>query len=341
MAVWQEKFIRPNKYSRPQKKLQAVRKIVMHYTANLGGSANGHFNYFNDLSGRYASAHFFVDKKEALQILPLNEISYHANDGTLRKIPELRPNANFLSVGIELCMEKDGSFHPETIRRAEDVASALCVKYKLDPIKDIVRHYDITGKNCPAPWVKNSAPFTQFKNNVKAKLNGKTTASVKPVDTTEQDNPLLRVGARGVAVERLQTLLNRKGNYKLATDGIFGNGTETAVKDFQAKSGLSVDGIVGTNTWAALQSEAKPEEPKKEPVKAVLDTIKDVKEGDENMKLQLGDAERNRLALILKEARILGLLSDKKWEEKALAGELTVSEAIYLAITLDQRRGGK
>jgi N-acetylmuramoyl-L-alanine amidase CwlA len=54
MAVWTEKFIQPNKYSRPQNKLTAVRKIVMHYTANNGASANGHYNYFNNLKG-YAS----------------------------------------------------------------------------------------------------------------------------------------------------------------------------------------------------------------------------------------------------------------------------------------------
>jgi N-acetylmuramoyl-L-alanine amidase len=189
MAVWQDKFIKPNKYSRPQQKLTAVRKIVIHWTANFGATASGHFNYFNNLSGRYASAHFFVDKNEALCIIPLNEIAYHANDGTYKGVAELKPNANYLSVGIELCVEKDGSFHANTIAKAVDVAVELCKRYKLDPMTDIVRHYDVTHKNCPAPWVKDSAPFTAFKKSVNAKLNPAQPAP-KPV---EKDEPIYRV----------------------------------------------------------------------------------------------------------------------------------------------------
>lgn len=50
----------------------------------------------------------------------------------------------------------------------------------------------------------------------------------------------------------LQKLLNGTGKYNLAEDGIFGNNTLAAVKDYQEKNGLAVDGIVGTNTWGAL-----------------------------------------------------------------------------------------
>lgn len=171
MTAWVDKFIKVNQYSRPAAKLNGVRKAVLHYTANNGASAQNHFNYFNDLEGRYASAHLFVDWKEALCIIPLNEIAYHCNDGKFRDIPELRPNGNFLSIGVEMCLEKDGSFHPETIRRTEDVFVELCKKYNLDPIKDIVRHFDITRKNCPAPWVANEKEFIAFKNRVKVKMN--------------------------------------------------------------------------------------------------------------------------------------------------------------------------
>lgn len=64
--------------------------------------------------------------------------------------------------------------------------------------------------------------------------------------------PLLREGARGAYVTFLQNLLESKlipvGN----TDGIFGSRTLSAVKTFQEKSGLAIDGIVGNNTWSAL-----------------------------------------------------------------------------------------
>lgn len=65
--------------------------------------------------------------------------------------------------------------------------------------------------------------------------------------------PLLRVGARGKYVAMMQTKLKALG-YPIAVDGIFGRGTERHVKAFQASRGLRPDGIVGSNTWAALRS---------------------------------------------------------------------------------------
>lgn len=187
MTIWKNKYIKPNKFSRPQEKIKDVRKIVIHWTANFGGTAMNHYNYFNNLSGRYASAHLFVDKNEALCIIPLEEITYHANDGIFRGIPELKPNANYLSIGIEMCVERDGTFHKDTIARSEDVAVELCKIYKLDPLKDIVRHFDVTKKSCPAPWVKNSKEFIEFKERVNKKFTGKVTVTSNSKVEEEDD----------------------------------------------------------------------------------------------------------------------------------------------------------
>ena len=69
-------------------------------------------------------------------------------------------------------------------------------------------------------------------------------------------------GSRGSDVTELQKLLNKNG-YSLDTDGIFGSKTQAAVKDYQKKNGLSVDGIVGKNTWGSLTnvSTATPSTP--------------------------------------------------------------------------------
>lgn len=176
MSVIKNDYIAVNPYSRPGLALPVVNKIIMHYTANKGGTAKNHRNYFNNLRDRYASAHIFVDDTEALCIVPLNEVAYQANDvqryvngSPYRGVPALLSNANFKAVGVEMCLDKKGNITAATFNRSVDVAVELCKKFKLSA-NDIVRHYDVTGKNCPAPWVNNPSEFTRFKNAVAAKL---------------------------------------------------------------------------------------------------------------------------------------------------------------------------
>jgi N-acetyl-anhydromuramyl-L-alanine amidase AmpD len=67
----------------------------------------------------------------------------------------------------------------------------------------------------------------------------------------EVGEPLLRVTARGAAVRRLQEALKAAGQH-VSVDGIFGQDTLAAVRALQKAKGLTVDGIVGPRTWAAL-----------------------------------------------------------------------------------------
>lgn len=59
-------------------------------------------------------------------------------------------------------------------------------------------------------------------------------------------------GSSGEAVKAVQNLLNHKRGAGLAVDGVFGSGTESAVKTFQSHAGISSDGIVGSTTWKNL-----------------------------------------------------------------------------------------
>lgn len=61
----------------------------------------------------------------------------------------------------------------------------------------------------------------------------------------------LSYGSSGEEVKELQKSLNNMG-YSLEVDGKFGTKTQNAVKSYQKNNGLSVDGIVGNNTWASL-----------------------------------------------------------------------------------------
>ena len=70
-----------------------------------------------------------------------------------------------------------------------------------------------------------------------------------------QDNiveALSKYGSRGSEVRTIQEKLKRWGYYKGNVDGIYGSQTTAAVKSFQRKNGLTVDGIAGTNTLRAM-----------------------------------------------------------------------------------------
>lgn len=82
-----------------------------------------------------------------------------------------------------------------------------------------------------------------------------TTTTPRPAPTwTEQlimQLPTLARGATGLDVKRVQALTGAFG-YTLAPDGVFGPLTDSAVRSFQGRHGLLVDGIVGQHTWTAL-----------------------------------------------------------------------------------------
>lgn len=81
---------------------------------------------------------------------------------------------------------------------------------------------------------------------------------------------ILRIGARGEAVRRLQAALG------VRVDGKFGTETEKAVLTYQKLMGLKPDGMVGANTWAALEAhrEAKPiAQPTTNPILTLIEAI--------------------------------------------------------------------
>ena len=69
---------------------------------------------------------------------------------------------------------------------------------------------------------------------------------------------MVSYGSTGTAVRELQEALNRQG-YGLAVDGVFGDKTRAAVRDYQKKNGLKKDGVAGDETWGSLMNTAAPE----------------------------------------------------------------------------------
>lgn len=137
-----------------------VRFLVIHYTANNGDTARGNGNYFAR-SKVNASAHYFVDENECVQSVQEKDTAWHCG-ANVYKNPECR-NAN--SIGVELCSRKDSAgryyFKDATVKNAAALARQLMQKYGI-PLDHVLRHYDVTGKNCPAPMVEDPAQWERF-----------------------------------------------------------------------------------------------------------------------------------------------------------------------------------
>lgn len=142
---------------------QPVRYIVMHYTANNGDTAKNNCDYYHCVGGLKASAHYFVDEHGAMQSVRDGDTAWHCGARAYWH-PECR-NAN--SIGIEMCSRKraDGSYYikPETVANAAALAREIMQRYGIDT-EHVVRHYDVTGKCCPMPWVDDPAQWTAFKD---------------------------------------------------------------------------------------------------------------------------------------------------------------------------------
>lgn len=161
-AVTQD-YIEPNEYSRPQKKLKKVKGVVVHYTANPGSDAKANRDYFNNLKYEnasrkkpvYASSHFVIGLKgQIIQCIPLDEIAYASNE------------RNKDTISIECCHPDDtGKFNKATYNSLVRLTAWLCSEYNLEK-EDIIRHYDVTGKDCPRYYVKHEKKWAKFKDDV-------------------------------------------------------------------------------------------------------------------------------------------------------------------------------
>ena len=145
---------------------QPVRYIVLHYTANNGDTARNNCDYYHRVGGLQASAHYFCDEYGVMQSVRECDTAWHCGAEAGRRYwhPACR-NGN--SIGIEMCSRKraDGSYciKPETVANAATLAKDIMQRYGIDT-DHVLRHYDVTGKRCPMPWVDDPAQWTAFKD---------------------------------------------------------------------------------------------------------------------------------------------------------------------------------
>ena len=173
MVNIKEKFIPKNTNARPGYAMKPE-YITVHNTANTskGANAESHANYLqNSGKNNYTSYHFVVDDKEAYQLLPCNEVGWHAGDSSTG-------TGNRKSIGIEICENSDGNLLKATDNATELVAH-LMKTYNI-PLSKVVQHNNWSGKNCPNR-IRAGQPYnwTTFLNKVQAAYNSMT-ASVAP-----------------------------------------------------------------------------------------------------------------------------------------------------------------
>ena len=157
------KFIACNTDNYRVGRTQPVRYIVMHYTANNGDTAKNNCDYYHRVGGLQASAHYFVDEHGVMQSVRESDTAWHCGARAYWH-PECR---NDNSIGIEMCSRKraDGSYYikPDTVANAAALAKDIMQRYGIDT-DHVLRHYDVTGKRCPMPWVDDPEQWVAFKD---------------------------------------------------------------------------------------------------------------------------------------------------------------------------------
>ena len=143
-----------NEYSRPGEALPEVKNIFIHYTANVGTTAEQNKSYFQSLAEtheRSASAHFIIGFDGVIvQCIPTAEIAYAVKE------------RNYDSISIECCfLDESGQFTQETYDKLIELTAWLLHKFELEP-EDVLRHYDEGGKICPKYYVEHEEAWQQF-----------------------------------------------------------------------------------------------------------------------------------------------------------------------------------
>ena len=143
-----------NQYSRPGEKLTAVNGVVVHYTGNPGTTAEQNRNYFAGLAETgetFASSNFVIGLDgEILECVPLDEVAYASSQ------------RNYDTLSIEVCHpDETGVFNQTTYDALVRLVQWLVDTYHLDR-DQILRHYDVTGKECPRYYVQHPEAWEAF-----------------------------------------------------------------------------------------------------------------------------------------------------------------------------------
>ena len=200
---------------------KAIQFLVIHFTSNDNDTARNNLNYYATSPGLKSSAHFYVDRTEVCQSVKEGDTAYHCGATTYKH----KSCRNDNSIGIELCSRYTGNvvadkkantvdfkkyyFDDAVIDNAVKLTKELMQKYNI-PVTNVIRHYDVTGKTCPAPFVIDEKQWQAFL----AKLS-------EPTKKIESGNDIvweLMNGPHKIKITEVQRAVNALEKAKNHTD---------------------------------------------------------------------------------------------------------------------------
>lgn len=159
--------------------------ICLHFTANNGDTAQNNADYFAREGGLNASAHYFVDTERIVQSVKDSDTAWHC--GRERGGSYYNDCRNANSIGIEMCsVIRNGVYViPEaTMQNAAKLTRELMAKHHV-PVSRVCRHYDVTHKDCPEPWVRNPRLWQKFKDMLTEEVEDMTEAQTRAIAKQE------------------------------------------------------------------------------------------------------------------------------------------------------------
>lgn len=279
MAYTYKKNIANRKNYGYSRSTRNIKWIVVHFTANDGDSDESNARYFKNNIVK-ASAHYFVDDDSVTQSVPDNYVAYSVGGDKYKntkgaKYFNIVNNTN--SLNIELCdTVKNGKNDLSAKTRANAILliKQKAKKYGIDR-NHIIRHWDVTGKNCPKYFVEDSYSWNRFLDDIFGTNTNKTTKPNENVmnlkkalnesygckltvngildakTVTEIKKHPVKNYTENAYAKWVQRRLKAK-KYKIKIDGKFGKNSKNTLEEFQKANHLTVDGVCGYNTVMKL-----------------------------------------------------------------------------------------
>lgn len=252
-----------------------VNACIFHVDA---GNATTLFGWFSNPSAN-ASSHFYVTKAGKIeQYMDTDYVAWTSRDGSRRSIgveTQGRDGEPWTAAQVEGCAKIAAWVHRTygvPLRLMENSRSTtaglgwhrLGIDGQFPALPSILAGRQqrgggelwsgSRGKSCPGSDRIRQMPEVLKRAKALAGQGGtlgSTTGTTKP---TTGATRVLQIGSKGEDVRRLQDGLNRvfPSYSRLVEDGSYGTATAAVVREFQKRSGLTVDGIVGTRTREAL-----------------------------------------------------------------------------------------